>query len=108
MAKESSDLKLLKTDIHQTPQAIARMQRELAAKQKRADEIERSIDEKTSLLKVSEFIQSEKDKTELMVLIEEIPLGEFDNCCLCSKCSMVRFVGVHTPMRKISLVEYMS
>ena len=55
------------------------MQRELAEKQKKADEIKRSIDEKTSLLKVSEFIQSEKDKTELVVLIEEMHLGESDN-----------------------------
>ena len=55
------------------------MQKELAEKQKKADEIERSIDEKTSLLKVSEFIQNEKDKTELVVLIDEMHLGEFDN-----------------------------
>ena len=56
------------------------MQRELAEKQKTADEIEESIDEKTSLLRVSEFIQNEKDKTELVVLIEEMHLGEFNNC----------------------------
>lgn len=55
------------------------MQKELAEKQKKADEIEKSIDEKTSLLKVSEFIQNEKDKTELVVLIDEMHLGEFDN-----------------------------
>jgi hypothetical protein len=69
----------LKTDIHQTRQAITIMQKELAEKQKKADEIEKIIDEKTSLLKVSEFIQNEKDKTELVVLIDEMHLGEFDN-----------------------------
>ena len=55
------------------------MQTELAEKQRKADEIEKSIDEQTSLLKVSEFIQSEKDKTELVVLIEEMHLGESVN-----------------------------
>ena len=67
---------LLKTDIQQTQQTIARMQKELEEKQKKADMIERSIDEKTSLLKVSEFIQTEQDQSELLTLIDQMDLGE--------------------------------
>ena len=63
-------------DIQQTQQTIARMQRELEEKQKKADMIERSIDEKTSLLKVSEFIQTEQDQSELIMLIDQMLLSE--------------------------------
>ena len=38
--------------------------------------IERSIDEKTSLLKVSEFIQAEQDQSELLTLMDQMHLGE--------------------------------
>ena len=76
LANESIDLELLKTDIQQTQQTIARMQMELEEKQKKVDMIERSIDEKTSLLKVSEFIQAEQDQIELLTLIDQIRLGE--------------------------------
>ena len=69
-------MELLKTDIQQTQQTIARMQKELEEKQKKADMIERSIDEKTSLLKVSEFIQAEQDHSELLTLIDQMDLGE--------------------------------
>ena len=75
LTNESADLELLKTDIQQTQQTIARMQKELEEKQKKADMIERSIDEKTSLLKVSEFIQTEQDQSELLTLIDQIRLG---------------------------------
>ena len=76
LTNESADLKLLKTDIQQTQQTIARMQKELEEKQKKADMIERSIDEKTSLLKVSEFIQAEQDQSELLTLMDQMHLGE--------------------------------
>ena len=76
LTNESTGLELLKTDIQQTQQTIARMQKELEEKQKKADMIERSIDEKTSLLKVSEFIQAEKDQSELLTLIDQMDLGE--------------------------------
>ena len=76
LTNESADLELLKTDIQQTQQAIRRMQKELEEKQKKADMIERSIDEKTSLLKVSEFIQNEQDQSELLTLIDQMDLGE--------------------------------
>ena len=76
LTNESADLELLKTDIQQTQQTIARMQKELEEKQKKADMIERSIDEKTSLLKISEFIQTEEDQSELLVLIDQMHLGE--------------------------------
>ena len=76
MTNESADLKLLKSDIQQTQKTIARMQNELEEKQKQADMIEKSIDEKTSLLKVSEFIQAEQGQTELLVLIDQMHLGE--------------------------------
>ena len=69
-------MELLKTDIQQTQQTIARMQKELEEKQKKADMIEKSIDEKTSLLKVSEFIQAEQDHSELLTLIDQMDLGE--------------------------------
>ena len=69
-------MELLQTDIQQTQQTIARMQKELEEKQKKADMIERSIDEKTSLLKVSEFIQAEQDHSELLTLIDQMDLGE--------------------------------
>ena len=51
------------------------MQKEVEEKQKKADMIEKSIDEKTSLLKVSEFIQAEQDQSELLTLIDQIRLG---------------------------------
>ena len=51
------------------------MQNELDEKQRKADMIERRIDEKTSLLKVSEFIQTEQDQSELLTLIDQIRLG---------------------------------
>ena len=76
MTNESADLKLLKADIQQTQQMIARMQNELEEKQKKADMIEKSIDEKTSLLKVSEFILSEQDQSELLTLIDQMHLGK--------------------------------
>ena len=76
LTNESSGLELLKTDIQQTQQTIARMQKELEEKQKKADMIERSIDEKTSLLKVSELIQAEQDQTELLTLMDQMHLGE--------------------------------
>ena len=76
LTNESAGLELLQTDIQQTQQTIARMQKELEEKQKKADMIERSIDEKTSLLKVSEFIQTEQDQSELLVLIDQMRLGE--------------------------------
>ena len=76
LTNESTGLELLKTDIQQTQQTIARMQKELEEKQKKADMIERSIDEKTSLLKVSEFIQTEQDQSELLTLIDQMHLGE--------------------------------
>ena len=69
-------MELLKTDIQQTQQTIARIQKELEEKQKKADMIEKSIDEKTSLLKVSEFIQAEQDHSELLTLIDQMDLGE--------------------------------
>ena len=52
------------------------MQKELEEKQKKAEMIERGIDEKTSLLKISEFIQTEEDQSELLVLIDQMHLGE--------------------------------
>ena len=52
------------------------MEKELEAKQKKADMIEKSIDEKTSLLKVSEFILSEQDQSELLTLIDQMHLGK--------------------------------
>ena len=52
------------------------MQRDLEEKQKKADMIEKSIDEKTSLLKVSEFIQTEQDQSELIMLIDQMFLSE--------------------------------
>ena len=76
LTNESADLKLLQTDIQQTQQTIARMQKELEEKQKKADMIERSIDEKTSVLTVSEFIQTEQDQSELLTLIDQMDLGE--------------------------------
>ena len=76
LTNEGAGLELLQTDIQQTQQTIARMQKELEEKQKKADMIERSIDEKTSLLKVSEFIQAEQDQTELLTLIDQMHLGE--------------------------------
>ena len=76
MTNESLGLELLKTDIQQIQQTIARMQKELEEKQKKADMIEKSIDEKTSLLKVSEFIQTEQDQSELLTLIDQMHLGE--------------------------------
>ena len=76
MTNDSSDLKLLKTDIQQTKRTINIMQNELYEKQRKADMIERRIDEKTSLLKVSEFIQTEQDQSEQLVLIDQIRLGE--------------------------------
>ena len=76
LTNESTGLGLLKTDIQQTQQTIARMQKELEQKQKKADMIERSIDEKTSLLNVSEFIQTEQDQSELLTLIDQMDLGE--------------------------------
>ena len=69
-------MELLKTDIQRTQQTIARMQRELEEKQKKADMIEKSIDGKTSLLKVSEYIQTEQDQSELINLIDQMCLGE--------------------------------
>ena len=76
LTNESADLKLLKSDIQRIQQTIARMQRDLEEKQKKADMIEKSIDEKTSLLKVSEFIQAEQDHSELLTLIDQMDLGE--------------------------------
>ena len=76
LTNESADLKLLQTDIQQTQQTIARMQKELEEKQKKVDMIEKSIDEKTSLLKISEFIQTEQDQSELLVLIDQMRIGE--------------------------------
>ena len=54
---------------------IQKIQRELEEKQKKAGMMERRIDEKNSLLKVSEFIQNQPDKTELVALVEHL-LGE--------------------------------
>ena len=71
LTNENAELKLLKTDIQQTQQTSSRMQ-----KQKKADMIERSIDEKSSLLKISEFIQKEQDQSELLVLIDQMRIGE--------------------------------
>ena len=79
MTNESAGLELLKTDIQQTQQTIARMQKELEEKQNKADMIEKSIDEKTSLLIVSEFIQAEQDQRELLTLIDQMHLGESNN-----------------------------
>ena len=76
LTNESTGWGLLKTDIQQTQQTIARMQKELEEKQKKADMIETSIEEKTSLLKVSEFIQTEQDQSELLTLTDQMDLGE--------------------------------
>ena len=76
LTNESADLELLQTDIQQTQQTIARMQKELEEKEKKAGMIEKSIDEKTSLLKVSEFIQTEQDQSELLVLIDQMHLSK--------------------------------
>ena len=80
LTNESAELKLLKTGIQQTQQTITRMQRELEKEQKKVDMIEKSIDEKTSLLKASEFIQTEQDQSELLVLIDQMGLGETQFC----------------------------
>ena len=56
------------------------MQKELEEKQNKADMIEKSIDEKTSLLIVSEFIQAEQDQSELLTLIDQMQLGETQFC----------------------------
>ena len=66
-------------DIQQTQQTIARMQRELEEKQKKADMMEKCVVERTSLLKVSEFIETEQDQSELPVLIDQMCLGELRN-----------------------------
>ena len=60
--------------MQQTQQTIRKMQRDQATKQKEADVIERSLDEKTSLLKVK---QTELDQNELPVMIDQMHLGEF-------------------------------
>ena len=79
LTNESAELKLLRTGIQHTQQAIARLQMELEEKQKKADMIKKSIDEKSSLLKVSEFIQAEQDQSELLMLIDQMHLGEKNN-----------------------------
>ena len=71
LTNESAELKLLKIDIQRAQQTSSRMQ-----KQKKADMIERSIDEKSSLLKISEFIEMEQDQSELLVLIDQMHIGE--------------------------------
>ena len=53
----------------QLKEEIQKIQRELEEKQKKAGMMERRIDEKNSLLKVSEFIQNQPDKTELVALV---------------------------------------
>ena len=72
-------MELLKADVQETKQTISRMQRELEEKQKKADMMEKSVDERTSLLKVSEFIETEQDQSELLVLIDQMCLGELRN-----------------------------
>ena len=79
LTNESVALELLKADIQETKQTISRMQRELEEKQKKADMMEKSVDERTSLLKVSEFIETEQDQSELLVLIDQMCLGELGN-----------------------------
>ena len=60
----------------QLKEEIQKMQKELEEKQKKAGMIERRIDEKSSLLKVSEFIQNQSDKTELVALVEQLSVDE--------------------------------
>ena len=60
----------------QLKEEIQKIQRELEEKQKKAGLIERRIDEKNSLLKVSEFIQNQPDKTELVALVEQLSADE--------------------------------
>ena len=56
----------------QLKEEIQKIQKELEEKQKKAGMLERRIDEKNSLLKVSEFIQNQPDKTELVALVENL------------------------------------
>ena len=56
----------------QLKKEIQKIQRELEVKQKEADMVERRIDEKNSLLKVSEFIQNQPDRIELVGLVEQL------------------------------------
>ena len=49
-------------ELLQLKKEIQKIQKELEVKQKKADTVERRIDEKNSLLKVSEFIQNQPDK----------------------------------------------
>ena len=72
-------MELLKADVQETKQTISRMQRELEEKQKKANMMEKSVDEKTSLLQVSVVIQTEQDKSELLELIDQTCLGELRN-----------------------------
>ena len=60
----------------QLKEEIQKIQRELEEKLKKAGLIERRIDEKNSLLKVSEFIQNQPDKTELVSLVEQLSIDE--------------------------------
>ena len=60
----------------QLKKEIQKIQKELEVKQKKADMVERRIDEKNSLLKVSEFIQNQPDKTEVVALVEQLSIDE--------------------------------
>ena len=79
LTNESVAFELLKADIQETKQTISRMQKELEEKQKKADMMEKSVDERTFLLKVSEFIETEQDQSELLVPIDQVCLGELRN-----------------------------
>ena len=71
----------------QLKKEIQKIQKELEVKQKKADMVERRIDEKNSLLKVSEFIQNQPDKIELVGLVEQL-CGE-EGINKMSKCLLV-------------------
>ena len=60
----------------QLKEEIQKIQKELEEKQKKAGLIERRIEEKNSLFKVSEFIQNQPDKTELVALVEQLSADE--------------------------------
>ena len=60
----------------QLKEEIQKIQKELEEKQKKAGLIERRIEEKNSLFKVSEFIQNQPDKTELVSLVEQLSADE--------------------------------
>ena len=69
---------------------IQQMQVEISKKEEYVQMIEKIVDEKRSLLKVSEFIQTEQDEAELVILIEQMFSGKFNLpyniitvCCFC-------------------------